>query len=368
MKEDEPSGAEVSDGEWDEFLTLAPCGHHEQSSAWARAARLEGWESRRISLLEHGRLAAGAQLLFRRTRHFGGVGYLRKGPVFQSAEPSHRLTLVQESVRLARKLQLLYLVVDPAWPDEALVEALARSGFELKGNRLPPWNLTEATLMLDLSPGLEKVRAALRRETRREIRLGGESGLEFREGSEAELPVFFELMCQTAERRGDKPIPANYAFLEALWRNFHSAGQLRLFVVTLSATILSAALVFPFGSTVRFWKYGWSGREPRRRPNHLLYWRLIAWASEHGYRWFEIVQVEPQIARCLSLGEPISEALRNHPLYGPTLFKLGFGGRVVDLPKAHFRFLNNGVHRLVSKVLEHRAGPKLLRRLMNRFS
>lgn len=335
---------EISEGtshdEWDDFLASGPWGHPEQTTCWAVVEEPLGWRPVRILLRQGGRLAAGGQLLVRSPGSLKSVAYLRAGPAFRDDDPEARRQWVEALHAWARASRVTYVIVSPCAPDDVLVAELERWGYRPKYELLPPWNLTTATLLLDLSKSAETLRREMRRELRREIRIGGESELEFTEGGEGDLPRFFDLMKRTAERRGDRPIPADVQTLERIWSAFGSRGWVRLFRVRQGDETICTALIFPFGSTVRFWKYGWSGDQARSRPNQWLYWNLILWAREHGFPLFDIVQVEPRIAGLLRDGEPLSPEDRTHPLFGPTLFKLGFGGTVIRFPGAFYRFYN----------------------------
>ena len=78
--------------------------------------------------------------------------------------------------------------------DDTLVNILVQQGYRLKREKLPPWNLTQATLIIDLSESEDVILYNMRRELRREIRIGTDSGLKFRDGNEEDIAVFFDLM------------------------------------------------------------------------------------------------------------------------------------------------------------------------------
>src|SRR5262245_2268685 len=65
---------------WDNFLRGTDLGQFQQSSLWAQAKQVDGWQSLRLILEQEQRIVGGFQILWRRTR-FGRVGYIIKGPV-----------------------------------------------------------------------------------------------------------------------------------------------------------------------------------------------------------------------------------------------------------------------------------------------
>ena len=180
----------------------------------------------------------------------------------------------------------------------------------------------------------------MRRETRREIKLALKSDLTVREGDKKDLDTLFRLMSIVARKKGDKPVPESVDIFNDIWDYYHPGGYVKLLTVELGGEPISTGIIFTFGNTARFWKYGWSGEEQKQHPNQLLYWELIKWSKDHGFRYFDIIQIDPIITDHLSLGLPITDELKSRRLYGPTLYKIGFGGKVVKFSGPWFRFQN----------------------------
>ena len=65
---------------WDAFLLGTPLGQFQQSSAWARVKRLEGWRATRFMVTAGERIVTGFQILWK-TRFGLRFGYVSKGPV-----------------------------------------------------------------------------------------------------------------------------------------------------------------------------------------------------------------------------------------------------------------------------------------------
>lgn len=328
--------------EWDEFL--AGCGfrgHHEQTSRWAAVMRPAGWRAVRIVLRREGKIIGGAQILIQSKRFLGSIVYVRWGPCFADDDPLARRIWVDKLHAWAKALRAAFVVINPNCAhDDALVSFLRHKGYRPKKENLPPWNLTYATLLVDLSKPLDVIFSEMRTEWRRHIRRGIKSGLGFRTGGEKDLPAFFELMKCTAKRRGEAPNPSSLLFFQHLWQAFHPRDWIRLLLIEKAHQLVSAAVIFPFGTTVRFWKYGWSGEYQELRPNHFLYWQLIKYAKDGGHKSLDIVQVEPDIAKLIRKKQPLTTQQKKHPLFGPTYFKMGIGGKVFHYPGAYYRFYN----------------------------
>jgi hypothetical protein len=145
-------------------------------------------------------------------------------------------------------------------------------------------------------------------------------------------------------------------------------GLVRLFVAELEGRTISAALNFPFGDTVRGWKIGWAGDHSECCPNDLLYWESIHWAKVNGYRCFDFVSIEKDLAQKMQQGDPVDWK----SVEGPSKFKVGFGGTPVVLPKPYYRFYDPILRTLGqaggSKLIESRTGERLLGRFLKRLA
>jgi lipid II:glycine glycyltransferase (peptidoglycan interpeptide bridge formation enzyme) len=324
--------------DWDAFVASVPQGHPEQLHGWAAAEHLGGWDASWIVIRSGGAVVAGSQVLHRPVRRLGRTAYVRGGPVFGDGSRELRAALTDALNRWAALNKVRYLVVNAARSDAECEAQLRRVGFAPKPARLAPRVLAKATLFIDLQDSPEKILSKMRREKRRKIRDARKSALTFREGGRADLPAFFDLLKITAAKRGCAPRPSSLAYLETLWDRLSAPHHMRLFMVELAGDPVCAGVVLPVADTVRFWRYGWNGEHAKLAPSAWLYWKLIEWSRAHGYRYVDIVQVDSELAAKIAGKSPLTAADRAHRLYGPTLFKTGFGGEVVRLPGPLCRF------------------------------
>jgi hypothetical protein len=97
--------------------------------------------------------------------------------------------------------------------------------------------------------------------------------------------VFYRLHVQTRRRLGMPVQPRR--FFEAIWRHLFVPGYGRL-QLAYSGTRPIAGAVFLTGNNVLTYKYGAS--DPafwNLRPNHLVFWTALQWASETGFTEFD---------------------------------------------------------------------------------
>jgi len=283
---------------------------------------------------------AGAQMLCKRLPFGGSIGYIPSGPFYKVPNDQSLDVLVDSINKLARKRRIQYVAITPYVENEYLDKILEKNGYNPTQEMLPPILTTRATLILDLSKELDALLMDMRRETRREIKLALKSELTIREGDKKDLDTLFRLMSIVADKKGERPLPGSVDVFNRIWDYFHPKGFVKLLIAELEGKPISMGIIFTFGNTVRFWKYGWSGEEHKKYPNQLLYWELIRWSKNNGFLYFDIVQVDSCVTDHLSLGLPVTDELKSSPLYGPTLYKIGFGGRVVKFSGPWFRFQN----------------------------
>jgi lipid II:glycine glycyltransferase (peptidoglycan interpeptide bridge formation enzyme) len=277
--------AEDDDGsKWDAFLARVPRTPYQQSSSWGRVKAGQGWRSARVMVTRHGSIHGGAQLLYRSITLIGAVGFVARGPILTSDDPALAAAAAEGLERLAAACHVTYLIVQPPKERaEVMASQLLRDGYRSAPEIMAPHNTR--TCVLDLSQGAEAVLAAMRKSTRRSVRLAQRRGATVREGGTADLPVFDSLLATTGRRRGFSPPPAS--FFEAAWATMAPAGMLRMAVAEVDGEPVSASLWVTFGDTVNCWRAGWSGEHGDRRPNEALDWAGIRWAAAQGLRWYD---------------------------------------------------------------------------------
>ena len=307
-------------------------------------------------------------MLCRRLPIGGSVGYISSGPFYKVPNDQSIDVLMRSINQLAKERRIQYVAITPYVENEYLDKILEKNGYSPTQERLPPILTTRATLILDLSKELDTLLMDMRPETRREIKLALKSELTVREGDKKDLDTLFKLMSIVTKRRGEKPVPNSVDFFNSIWDYFHPRGYVKLLIVELGGEPISTGIIFTFGNTVRFWKYGWSGEKRKMYPNQLLYWELIRWSKNNGFRFFDIVEIDPLITDHFSLGLPVTYELKSRRLYGPTLFKTGFGGKVVKFSGPWFRFQSPMVRYLYRHFGSSLLGMPYTKKLISKYT
>ena len=335
------------DEAWDQFVSALPGAHHEQTSRWACVKRHQGWSAIRVICRKQRQIVGGAQLLFHRVRPFGVVGYVPRGPCLTSESEKLVTLLIRALVQTARRVGVWFLVIEPPYSGDFLATYFRAAGFSPHPENLPPVTMMAATVLLDLSQTEDEILAHIRESTRRNIRKGLRGTVRVREGKEEDLDVLFDLMLATCRRHGESRFPETGNSSNGCGVS-HRLGWVRLCIAEHQGEPVCAEFSVSFSDTYRLWKFGWSGRYRNQNASDVIRWDNITWAKRMGFRRFDFVQVDPEVAAAITSGKPPLSELQSRRLYGSTLHKMGFGGKVTLLPGAYSCFLNPLLHHAYS--------------------
>lgn len=316
---------ELVDPAWDKFVEATPGGTYQQTSMWAAVKSLVDWRPIRIVLSRDNVIIAGCQAFIRPVARLGTVAYVPHGPLVADGDPATLAAVLDAVQDLVKQERFLYLKLQPP-PDSADMAGTLRQ------RRFIPSGLDTAprlTVRVDLRRSPDAMLAAMRARTRTYIRQAQRRGVVVRDGSDKELPAFYELVEATSRRQGFTPYPRRY--YEGIWRSFHEHGHAHLLLAEYQGEVLSSTLLVAFGESVVYKMGGWSGRRRDVRPNELLHWAGMQWGRDHGYRYYDLEGIDRAVGEAILAGRDGKEL----PDSGTTHFKLGFGGEVTRLPGSY---------------------------------
>jgi lipid II:glycine glycyltransferase (peptidoglycan interpeptide bridge formation enzyme) len=342
--------------DWDAFLAETPGGQHVQTSLWARVKAVLGWRATRVVVTHEQQIVGGLQLLTRRTPLLGTIGFVSKGPLVAVDDPAVVELAFRELDQITKSERIRYVMVQPPNSGLAWEHALSARGFRASCIEVAP----RATVQIDLRPHTDQLLAAMRKSTRKCLRRS-QPGLIAREGTGADLPVFYRLLSATSQRQGFRLFSENY-FAE-MWRILQPPGYARLFLVEYQGEPVAAQLVVPFGDTVIAKNSGWSGQHGNLAPNQLLDWTTIQWSKFHGYHYYDLEGIKLKVAQSLLETGTVDDEVRRSPAF----YKLGFGGQLVILPPAYDRLRNPVLNRAYHFVYPRIADWPITRRLLHGY-
>jgi lipid II:glycine glycyltransferase (peptidoglycan interpeptide bridge formation enzyme) len=353
---------DLLDNEWDDFVVAAPDGHHEQTSRWGQVRGRYGWRIVRCVLRENGKIVAGVQAQLRPLGRFGNGAYVTYGPCLGAEDPWLADRCVRELKRMLKRLRIFICVVELPYLGPDLIEALKKNGFIRKPHRLQPHSL-EYTTIIDVTRDPEEILAGMRGSTRKNIKAAIDRDVVVVEGGEPDLDTFRRLMLELCERRKISPNPPQADFFHYLWELFVPRGWVKLFIAQADGEPVSAVIAFPFRNWFRAWKIGWSGEHRNLKPNEALFWAMIRYAHQHGFRYFDFVGIDAQQAKAVLAGTALRDLPPSH-----SVFKLGFGGQIWEMPGAFCYFPNPLLRLALSATRGKILDSELIRRMTGRFS
>jgi lipid II:glycine glycyltransferase (peptidoglycan interpeptide bridge formation enzyme) len=290
-------------GAWDAFVQRSDAASHLQLTAWATVKHPNGWRAVRV-VADGGSGPIGAQVLVRRLGPGPfGVGYAPRGPIATAFDVASIGAFGQAVRRVARRLRLTHVTIDPGIEDSAVRARLLAAGW-----RTADPIQHDRTRLIDLAQTESALWGDLRPTTRNLVRRARKEGITVEAGTLEDLDAFYTIMQQTAARAGFiiRSADTYRAVLEA----FAPSGSASLLFARLAdGTPAAAKIVLRAGGLVIPPYSGMTDEGARLSANRLLEWEAIRSEAEAGARTYDMWGLA-------------------HP--GIALYKAGFGGREVS--------------------------------------
>jgi len=307
---------------WQSLAVELPWGDVLQEWAWAEVAAFDGQPQRRFVVEEAGRVVAVAAAQVRPVGLGRSFWYVPHGPVLDYEDPAaeRRLAaLVNGLAATARAERGFVLRLEPR------VEAATRAAAMVDALGLPtvPETLqTPQTRMVDLADD-ETLLASFDKDTRYAIRRSAREEVATRviaDVDDDEAVQRLHTIVTDTLRRARYRLPHLERY-RIIWRSFAAANRARIIEAWHEGHLESSALtVVADGRS--FYLYAGSVREQRgetkRFPSYAVQWQMMRTARELGSRTHDLWGVAPE------------DAGPDHPWWGFSLFKKGFGGRYVQ--------------------------------------
>ncbi len=328
---------------WDDLIAKNPDGGSVfQSYELAKHKKWNGWTARFIKGND-----IAITVLEKYVFPLGNVWYLPKGPGVTTT--SELEALLGDLKDLAKSCHVFVIKIEPEIikTDETMSRLLG-DGF------IPrlPIQPNSSTILIDLSPDIDTVMANLNQKGRHAIRRAERDGVIVKavEATDENCRLFYDLWIDTAEGKF-RVRPFDY--MKAFWQSFAHTNHGQLFFAYVDDQIVAGVYAQILG-TRSIYKDGASVRErPVYGASHLLQWRVIEWAKEHGATQHDLC------------GTPPAAYMRDekHPFYGLGRFKSSFNKTVTDYVGVLDMPIRPLAYRLWARV-----GERIAQRLSFQFS
>ncbi len=176
-----------------------------------------------------------------------------------------------------------------------------------------------STILVNLSPNLDKIMADLNQKGRHAIHRAERDGVtvEQVESNDENCQLFYNLLSETA---AGSFVIRPYEYYQKFWQRYAAANLGQLFFAYSEGQVVAGAFAMIFGEKSTY-KEGASVRERNvYGASHLLQWHIIQWAKEEGSKLHDLCGAPPS--------DRINDEL--HPHYGIGRFKTSFNKQVTD--------------------------------------
>jgi len=332
---------------WDQLVARTRNSDVAQLSAWANIRRLADYEPLYVLATSGDEILGGANVLRRRVRGLGRIGYLPYGPTIADELVTIRASVRQQLADMLRTLARSHaaLFVQPPDGGEDITIELLQRGFRFSQAGIAP----ASTMRVDLTQSEDALRGNLTRRLRTWTRQWPERGVKVRVGDERDVPILARLAASTAHYQGFTPFPENY--LEATYAELVRGGHVVLLLGELSGTPVAAELLTGCGGVLKSRITGMdrsSTEAAKLNVASAMIWEAISWGRANGYHAYDFGGLRAQSVVALRAPGPVDQ----DSLPGPDLFKTKFGGDVWTYPPA--------VELIPSRIM--RTGYDILRR------
>lgn len=297
--------------EWEDFTLSVDNPSYFQSWAWGEVMRRNGVETIRLGLFKKNTLQAVAQLFDIKARR-GHYFHCRQGPVFKTISKEANHSLWEEIKKRAIEKKVSFTRVSPliAENDAFITEFSLQSPIHNQDG--------ENRWILPLHKSSEELLIGMRKTTRYMIRKAEKEQVRVvRSRDASSVDVFLNLYKETSELKGF----IAHSSLKEEFEEFNKDYAMYTYTAYVNSKAIASALIVHFGDEA-IYRHGATSREGRRSPSsYLIQWQAILDARQKGLKFYNFWGVA-------------ENEDKNHPWFGLTQFKKGFGGESANFMHA----------------------------------
>jgi len=247
----------------------------------------------------------GVALVIKVKARRGDFLFIPHGPVVSRAKALVLKTLMNKLKALAVAEKVSHIRVAPVTESGLIV--FKKLGFR----NAPTFIHPELTWELDITLTEDELLKSMRKTTRYLIKKAIKENVEIVETNNVE--EFDKLYQQTKTRQYFTPFPLGY--LKNELKAFSEDDQILVLLGKYKGEVVASG-IFVFWQGIGFYHHGASSlKYPKIPVSYLLLWEAIKKVRQKGCEKFNFWGIIP-----------ITDKFKDHPWYGLSLFKMGFGG------------------------------------------
>jgi lipid II:glycine glycyltransferase (peptidoglycan interpeptide bridge formation enzyme) len=259
------------------------------------------WGERSLShqvVKRSGEVIAIAQVTIKKLPFLSlGIAYIPWGPLWRKKGNAGDLENLQYAIKFLKdeyvKKRGLILRIRPnivAEHDDSVENLFQGEGFSFNSSAR-----RYRTLLVDLTPEIEKLRKNLHQNWRRKLNQAEKKGLEIVEGNGDELyTIFLSLQSEMQERKNYIP-GVSYQEFREIQKYLPEPLKMKIIVCKSVGEPIAAAVFSGIGDTGIFLFGATGDKGMETNGSYLLHWLAIQWLKGNGCRWYDLGGINPEI-------------------------------------------------------------------------
>lgn len=309
----------TTDGEWDAFVKTQEFSAFVQSPTYGKFYKERGEDYRIVGVYDNGTLIGGSLVLTTHAKR-GNFLYLPYGPILDYTD-SHQVEAFFSYLKeYAREAGYDFIRISPLVDEsEAVSNVLAQ--FQLRP--APMHVLAETSWILDLSKSEDELLMDMKKNHRNLIRRCEREGVRVEQRTDnTSLAELNDMHDEVARRHKFTRFLRSY--IEKEFAAFVAKDEAVIMHAYLPDGTLDATSIMMFYGNMVVYRHSASlGLNKKLPTSYAIQWETIKEAKRRGCRWYNFWGIAPE------------DAGKDHPFYGITHFKKGFGGFQKDLLHCH---------------------------------
>jgi hypothetical protein len=226
-----------------------------------------------------------------------GIAYVFWGPIWQRRGVSADLDVFRQTIRALRNVYSirkgLVLRIFPhvfRGKDDVIKEILEDEGFEFYDD-----GKNHRTLVMDLTPSLEEIRAAFEQKWRNCLNRAEKNNLEIINGTDANLfDEIAKIYLEMANRKGLSDL-SDIEHLKKIQRDLPDEFKLRIVLCRLEGEVCAGAIFSAVGQTAVYLVGATSNAGMKSNGSYLIQWNFLKWLKENGFHFFDLNGINPEL-------------------------------------------------------------------------